>query len=160
MAAEFKNRWNILWIGGTAASALALALLAGLARGQQTSGGRGEVVKIMEAYDPPFEAQIKTLLEAAKADMLPGGRLFLCTDTKLSTFSTNGALEMRAETPHCIYDSTLKTISSDQRLRVWTADGMIMEGYGFFFQLTNSDFTISNRVRTTIQGSLTNSFFR
>ena len=155
------NRWNILFCGGAAACAIMLALLAGIARGQQTSGAKGEIVKVqLEAHDPPHEAQVKTLLEGAKADMLPGGRLFLFTEARLSSFSTNGTLEMRAETPRCIFDSVRKTVSSDQRLQVWTADGMFTEGEGFFLQLTNSNLIISNRVRTTIRGSWTNSFLK
>ena len=154
------NRRNSIWISLASVAAVAVALLAGFARGQQASGGKGEVVKVMEAHDPPFESQIKTLLEGARADMLPGGRLFLFTDAKLSTFSTNGTLQMRAETPKCIFDSALKTVSSDQHLQVWTADGMYTEGYGFFFQFTNSSIIISNRVRTVVRGTWTNSFIR
>ena len=140
---------------------MTLVLLAGSVRGQRTAGAKGEVVKVLlETHDPPYETQVKTLLEGAKADMLPGGRSFLITDTKLSTFSTNGTLEMVAQTPQCIYDSTLKTVSSAQRLQVWTADGMFTEGQGFFLQLTNSSLIISNRVRTTIRGVWTNSFLK
>jgi hypothetical protein len=140
---------------------MTLVLLAGTARGQKTTGAKGEVVKTpLEMHDPPFEAQIKTLLEAANVDMLAGGRLYLCTDMKLSTFSTNGTLEMWAQTPQCIYDSAAKTVSSDQRLRVWTADGMFTEGEGFFLQPTNSILIISNHVRTTLRGAWTNSFLK
>ena len=140
---------------------MTLVLLAGSARGQRTTGAKGEVVKAqLEMHDPPFEAQVKTLLEGAKVDMLTGGRLFLFTDAKLSTFSTNGTLEMWAQTPQCIFDSTAKTVSSDQRLRVWTADGMFTEGQGFFLEPTNSILIISNHVRTSLRGAWTNSFLK
>ena len=154
------NRRNQILIGIAAAAALSLAFLAGLARGQSAAGAKGEAIKVMEPHDPPFESQVKTLLEGASADMLRGGRLFVLTNARLSTFSTNGTLEMRAETPSCIYDSALKTVSSEQRLQVWTADGMFTEGYGFLFQFTNSNIIISNRVRTVVRGSWTNSFIR
>ena len=86
--------------------------------------------------------------------------MYLCTDTKLSTFSIYGTLEMWAQTPQCIFDSAEKTVNSDQRLRVWTADGMFTEGQGFFLQPTNSILIISNHVRTTIRGAWTNSFLQ
>lgn len=155
------NRWNILLVSVAAASVMTLVLLAGSARGQKTAGAKGEVVKVqLETHDPPYEAQVKTLLEGAKADMLPGGRLFLFTDAKLSSFNTNGALEMVAETPHCVFDSTAKTVSSDQHLQVWTADGLFTEGKGFILQLTNSNLIISNHWRTTLRGAWTNSFLK
>jgi hypothetical protein len=154
------NRWNIFFVSA-AAAAITLALLAGIARGQQTTGAKGQVVKVqLEMHDPPFDTHIKTLLEGAKVDMLPGGRLFLFTGMKLSTFSTNDALERLAETPQCVFDSVQKTVSSDQHLQVWTADGMFTEGVGFFLQLTNSNLIISNRVRTTIRHAWTNSILQ
>ena len=82
MAADFMNRWNILFVSVAAASVMTLVLLAGSARGQKTTGAKGEVVKApLEMHDPPFEAQVKTLLEAAKVDMLTGGDC-ICAPTR------------------------------------------------------------------------------
>jgi hypothetical protein len=137
---------------GGAIMALFATLLAGAAPGEPAA--KAELTEFrapLENYPSPNEAQAKTLLEGAKAEPQPGG-WFLLTDVKLKTFSTNGTLELLAESPQCFFDSVRRTVSSAGPLQVRKADGTFyLEGEGFLLQPTNSNLTISNRVHTVIR---------
>jgi hypothetical protein len=123
-------------------------------RDQQVASGEATDFKVhLEDYEPPNETQVKTLLEGARAQLLPasGGRI-LFTDAKLSSFATNGALQRFAETPECVFDSVRKTISSAGILHVQTADRkLFLQGEGFLLQVTNTSLIISNKVHTIIR---------
>ena len=112
----------------------------------------------LEYFDPPHELQMKSFLEGAEAEPQSDG-LILIRDAKLQTFHEDGSHEMTVTTPQCIFDSKLQTVSSAGPLQVQsTDDKLLLKGEGFFWQLTNSDLIISNRVSTTVRGPLTNSF--
>lgn len=112
----------------------------------------------LEYFDPPHELQMKSFLEGAEAEPQSDG-LILIRDAKLQTFHEDGSRDMTVTTPHCIFDSKLQTVSSAGPLQVQSSDDKLqLEGEGFFWQLTNSDLIISNRVSTTVRGPLTNSF--
>jgi hypothetical protein len=141
-------------LAGGAIGALVAALLAGAARGEPLA--KAELTDFrapLENYPPPNEAQAKTLLEGAKAEPQPGG-WFLLTDVKLKTFSTNGTLELLAESPQCFFDSVRRTVSSAGPLQVRKADGTFyLEGEGFLLRPTDFNLTISNRVHTVIRNA-------
>ena len=112
----------------------------------------------LEYFDPPHELQMKSFLEGAEAEPQSDG-LILIRDAKLQTFHENGSNEMTVITPLCTFDSKSQTVSSAGPLQVQSSDDkLLLEGEGFFWQATNSDLIISNRVRTTVRGPLTNSF--
>lgn len=123
----------------------------GLLHAQQMTGIEAMDFKIqLEMYPPPNETQVKTLLEGAKAEPGPNGRILLSA-ASVKTFETNGTLQLVADAPKCVFDSTGKTVSSDGALKVHTADGkFVLEGQGFVLQQTNSDLVISNNVHTII----------
>ena len=104
-----------------------------------------------ENYPPPNEGQVKTMLEGAKASAQSAG-LIMITEARLKTFSTNGTLEMLAQTPKCMLDSVQKTVSSSNALQIQSTDGrFLLEGEGFLLQQTNSHLIISNRVHTVLR---------
>jgi hypothetical protein len=112
----------------------------------------------LEYFDPPHELQMKSFLEGAEAEPQSDG-LILIRDAKLQTFHENGSNEMTVITPLCTFDSKSQTVSSAGPLQVQSSDEkLLLEGQGFFWQATNSDLIISNRVHTTVRGPLTNSF--
>ena len=119
---------------------------------QQLSGMEASDFRFQwENYPPPHEAQVKTLLEGAKAQAQSAGQIII-TDAKLKTFSTNGSLEMIAQTPKCVLDSVQRTVSSSSALQIQSTDGrFFLEGEGFFLSQTNSNFTVSNRVHTILR---------
>jgi hypothetical protein len=132
-----------LW---TAGSLLPAALQA------QIAGMEATDFKVqLESYPPPNESQPKTLLEGAKAQPRPGGHILL-TAAKVKSFSTNGSLEMVAEAPQSVFDSTQRTLSSTGPLQVLTSDAkFVLRGEGFLLRQTNGVLIISNRVHTVIR---------
>jgi hypothetical protein len=136
-----------------AAAILAGGVLAGaVLDGEPTGPEMLDFKANLENHPPPNESQVKFLLEGARAQ--PHSGQIWITDAKLTSYRTNGALEIEAETPRCIFDSAQKTVSSREFVQVHTADHRyLLEGEGFLLQQTNSQLTISNRVHTVIRNA-------
>lgn len=132
---------------------ISLGLFAAFA--QPTTEARVKGFRVPQYCDPPRETQMKSLLEGAEAEPLPGG-LIAITNLKLQTFNeVTGEPQMLVSAPKCVFDSSRQTLNSDGPLQVRTADrNLLVEGEGFFWQQTNSNLIISNRVRTTVNGPL------
>jgi hypothetical protein len=112
----------------------------------------------LEYFDPPHELQMKSYLEGSEAQPITNG-LILIRKAKLKTFHEDGTVEMTVMAPECVFDSRQQTVNSAGPLQVQTSDNkLLLEGTGFFWWQTNSDLMISNQVRTTITGTLTNTF--
>ncbi len=108
---------------------------------------------VPEYYDPPYERQMKSLLQGAEAEPQPGGMIWI-TEVKLQTFSETGEPQMLVQAPHCLFDSVQRAVSSSGPLSVRSVNGQFyLEGEGFLWQQTNSNLTISNRVRTVIRNT-------
>lgn len=111
--------------------------------------------KIGEPYGPPYEKQIKSLLEAGKALPLPGGKYLLSEGVILHTFSETNTAQLVVRVDQCFYEPTARSIDSSGPIQMQTADGKFtIQGTGFFWQQTNSSLIISNQVHTTIQADL------
>ena len=124
---------------------------------QLISSGIGEH---LQSYEAPNRGQVKLLLEAPQGESMPDSQILL-TEATLKTFATNGVLEQIAETPQCIFDYTRRTVSSGGPLFIHTADGKSwMQGQGFWLQLTNSHFIISNQVHIVIRNKSSAPVFR
>jgi len=125
--------------------------------GAQSATTKVRNFSVPEYFDPPHEAQMKSLMEGAEAEPEPEGRIRI-TQLKMQTYTEDGAKEMLVTAPRCIFDTGRRTVSSAGPLQVQTADEkLLVKGEGFCWQQTNSDLIISNHVRTTIRGALTNS---
>ena len=112
----------------------------------------------LEYFDPPHELQVKSYLEGAEAEP-QGEGLILLRDAKLQTFQEDGAPEMTITTPQCFFNMKDQTVNSAGPFQMRKSDdAFLQEGVGFFWQKTNSEFIISNRVHTTVKGRMTNSF--
>ena len=112
----------------------------------------------LEYFEAPHELQMKTFLEGTEAEPAANGTI-LIRGAKLQTFHEDGSVEMTVRAPQCIFDSREQTVSSAGPLQVQTSDEkLVLEGEGFFWRQTNSDLIISNRVKTTVSGTMTNSF--
>ena len=141
-----------LLISAGAAAAFGLAAGAGFARAQEAGGPELQDFRAqLENHSPPNEAQVKTLLEGARARQR-SDKTWAISDAKLRTFRTNGAPELLAETPFCLYDTTQQTVSSDGPVQIRTVDqAFLLEGQGFLLRQTNSSLIISNRVHTVVR---------
>ena len=153
MRAELPaNLKRLLGLFSAIAIALAIVWLGTVARAQLTGMEAYDFKVQLENYPPPNENQIKSLLEGDKAQSWSNG-LILITAAKLSYFSSNGLIEMVAESPSCVFDSApaQRTISSTNHLRIHSAnERFTLEGDGFLLQ-TNNVLIVSNRVHTLIR---------
>ena len=132
--------------------ALGLAMFPGSGYAQPVVGVKG--FKVPEYFDPPHETQMKSMLEGTQAERQPDGR-FLVAEAKWRTFRVTGEGEITVETPQCLYDPALRTISSPRPLHVQTADGTFsIDGEGFRYQQTNSTLLVSNRVHTILHPAM------
>jgi hypothetical protein len=139
------NRSVIL---GAWLAALAFALAAGTA--PPLGFGRVKDFSVPDFYPPPNQNQMKSLLSGAEAEPLPGG-LIRIKQVKVESFNVSGVLEMTILAPECLYDTGTRSASSPGPLRMTSGNGqLVIEGTGFLWQQTNSVFTISNQVRTTL----------
>lgn len=149
-----------------AAGVLVWLLLAALVAIGSADGALGAAVpkglviqnfrSALEFHPPPHQQQMKSFLEGARAEPLPGGSYRL-TGVRLRTFREQGEPEMTVEAPESIFDREQRTVSSAGALRVATADGkFLIEGEGYRWGQTNSSLTISNRVRTVVHPELFN----
>jgi hypothetical protein len=133
-----------------AAVAIWLAAAASGMRAQQS--GRATHFTTTEYYEPPNQQQVKTILSGAEALPQTGGRLIV-KQLKLQTFAPDGKPGIIVTAPECIYDTLGGTARSAGPLQLQTGDGKFrVEGEGFLWRQTNSLLTISNQVRTVIEG--------
>src|ERR1017187_1460007 len=116
-------------------------------------------LRVPEDYPPQNQAQMKSLLEAAKALPL-SNNVSLLIQVKMQTFRTNGQPQWLVQTPRCFHDSDRHAANSTEPLHVQTADGKFYtDGDGFLWTETNSMLVISNHVHTAVfRSALTNSF--
>src|SRR3954467_8415298 len=86
--------------------------------------------RVPQFFESPHETKMKSLLEGAEAEPQPGG-LIRIANFRLQTFNEQGENTMTVRSPHCIFDSTKQTVSSDGPLEVRTTDGkLLVEGEG------------------------------
>ena len=112
----------------------------------------------LEYFDAPHEYQMKSFLEGTEAELGQDGLIFI-RNAKLQTYHEDGTLDMTITAPECTFDSKQQTVSSAGALQLQSADDKLLhEGKGFFWRQTNSELIVSNFVRTTVRGPLTNTF--
>src|ERR1051325_6686780 len=148
----------ILKIIAAATVALVLAALANASNGAaEDSRGRDPGIRTagihfnLQSYDAPNRGKVKLLLEAPNGESMPDSQILL-TDAKLKSFATNGVLERVAESPQCVFNYAQRTVSSAGPLFIYSADKQSqLHGLGFWLQLTNSHFIISNEVHIIIR---------
>ncbi len=114
----------------------------------------GSNFKVVDLFDPPYERQIKSMIEGARWRHQDSQTVV--NDAKVQTFRTNGAVELIIEAPEAFYDDTHKAVNSAGPVKFRTADGrFFLSGVGFLWLQTNSTLYISNRVQTIVFPELT-----
>jgi hypothetical protein len=117
----------------------------------------------LDYFPPPHELQMRSYLEGTESEMGPNGTIIL-HNAKLQTFHEDGSKEMIMSAPQCVYDYGSHIVHSDGPLKMQMWDENNQHAYqvqgsnGFYWQQTNSLLIVSNQQKTTISGSLTNSF--
>ena len=150
----FQPGWQVL---------LAVLFLCAAARTTQAQTNKpsgASLAKIIDFqspgnyYEPPFQQQMKYLVQGAQAQPLANA-CYLINQLKLTTFQTNGGVEMIIAAADCVLDSKSHVAASPGPLSVRTADGrFFLEGQGFAWVQSESSLNISNRVHTVIHQGL------
>ena len=108
-----------------------------------------------EKPGPDRPNRLVTFITGTEAEMLAND-VSLVKQMRLEHYPEDGITNLIATAPECLLDAANRTASSTNRIELRTASGLFIEGQGFFCDLTNFNFVISNRVRTLIQQDLTN----
>lgn len=132
---------------------MALGFFAVAVRAQQNGIRHASDFSSVEYFETPHQRQMKSRLSGAEAQPLSGG-LLLIKKLKLEMFKEDGRLEYVVEAPDCAYDTSHSTASSPGPLQLRTGDGKFrVTGEGFLWRQNDSFLTISNHVRTVIEGA-------
>jgi len=108
-----------------------------------------------EKPGPDHPNRLVTLITGTDAELLPND-ISLVKQMRLEHYPEDGITNLIATAPECLLDAANRTASSTNRMELRTASGLFIEGQGFFCDLTNFNFVISNNVRTLIEQDLTN----
>jgi hypothetical protein len=136
---------------------LALAAAAPL-WAQIQQGFKGSGWKFPEYYETPRSATnrtypLKGLISGAEGRHLSNS-FYLVTGMRLEHYEWNGATNLLARAPECLFNLQTRVAWSTGRLEIVGLGGaLVMEGrHGFQARMTNATLTVSNRVRTVIRG--------
>jgi lipopolysaccharide export system protein LptA len=107
-----------------------------------------------EFYDPPWQSQLRSLVQGARAETLASNQV-LISQAKVQNYRTNGEAEFVGEAPQCTYDRDAHSVSSPGTIRLQTGDGkLVIQGTGFRWIQTNGMLFISNAVHTDLSAGL------
>ena len=137
------------------------ALLVFVAPAQLSKYARTKDFRYTEHYDRPIAPgnptnALKVLVRGTEGQYLDND-LVRITTARIEHYPITGkGTNLVANTPLCLFDPNARTLTSTDRVDIIARDGAIhVNGNaGFRFDTTNSILHVSNRVRTTIQGSL------
>jgi len=137
------------------------ALLVSITRAQISKFARTKDFRYTEHYDKPIAPgnptnALKVLMRGAEGQYLPDDQVRI-TAARIEHYPFTGkGTNLIAITPICLFDPNKHTLTSTDRVDIIARDGAIVVNgsAGFRFETTNTTLHVSNRVRTTIQGSL------
>ncbi len=121
-------------------------------RAQVQMGG----LKLQENYPKRFVGdtnRLKYAVTSKKAQMAAPSR-YRAQGMRIENFAEDGSTNIIAEAPECFLNNKDKTATSTNRLELETGNGLHIEGYGYFCQLTNFTLYLSNSVKTRISRGL------
>jgi hypothetical protein len=140
---------------------LVLAVAAPLVA-QIQQGFKSTAWKFPEYYETPLPGRnrsfpLKGLISGEQGRHLSNS-LYFVTGMGLEHYSWEGATNLLARAPECLFDMNTRVAWSTGRLEIVGMGGRLtIEGrQGFQASLTNSTLIISNRVRTVIERGLLN----
>jgi hypothetical protein len=137
------------------------ALLASMVRAQSSKYARTKNFVWTEHYDRTISPgnptnALKIQIRGAEAQGFQGDQLRITTAHIEHYPVTGKGTNLVAMTPLCLFDPNAHTLTSTDRVDIIARDGAVVVNgsAGFRFDMTNTTLHVSNRVRTTIQGSL------
>jgi hypothetical protein len=141
-----------------AASALFLAFIAAAPLVAQIQQGfKSSAWKFPEYYETPRSETnrtypLKGLISGAEGRHLSNS-FYLVSGMWLEHYEWNGATNLLARAPECVFNMETRVASSTGRLEIVGLGGALtIEGnQGFLARMTNATLTVSNRVRTIVR---------
>jgi len=149
---RFGLRWSLLLVLAVAAPLVA----------QIQQGFKGTALKFPEYYEMPLPGKNRTYplkgLFSGEQGRHLSNSIYFVTAMRLEHYEMDGATNLLARAPECLFDMDTHMAWSTGRLEIVGMGGALtIQGHqGFRASLTNSTLIISNRVRTVIQRGLLN----
>ncbi|HEV2692142.1 MAG TPA: hypothetical protein VG347_04535 [Verrucomicrobiae bacterium] len=138
---------------GLVLAAMFLFIAAGPDRAQQMPPAHATSFSTDMYYEVPNEDKVKMRLSGSESLPLPGGYLDV-KKMKVETFTTNGIVQLVAESPQCTLRYADGVADSPGHLEMRSGDGKIhVSGDGFQFMLKQDamSLNLSNHVHTVIE---------
>ncbi|HUR45570.1 MAG TPA: LptA/OstA family protein [Candidatus Saccharimonadales bacterium] len=113
-------------------------------------------LKLQENYPKRWGGdtnRLKYAITSKKAQMAGPSR-YRTQGMRIENFAEDGSTNIIAKATECLLNNKDKTATSTNRLELETGNGLQIEGYGYFCQLTNFTLYLSNAVKTRISRSL------
>jgi len=107
-------------------------------------------------YEAPNDNKVKMRLSGTESLPLPGGFLDV-KNMKVETYATNGAVQIKAESPQCTLRYAEQVADSPGHLEMQSGDGKIhvtADGFLFVLKQDAMSLNLSNNVDTIIKTGL------
>ena len=141
-----------------------VALLVWPLSAQIRAGFKGSGSKYPEFYPLPLTggSQTNRLRGMFLGDQWQhlSNKVFRVTEMRIEHYAVNGATNLVAVAPECLFDAEARVAWSTGRLEIIGNSGAVtIHGQrGFFARMSDSTLTISNQVKTAIQRDFVGSF--
>lgn len=115
--------------------------------------------KMPEYYDQTATGttnRLKSMVTGARAMPAPGRpNLWALDQMHIENYELDGRTNLTATAPTCLFDVPTRSVSSTGRIEITAMNGqLLLDGQGFFLEVTNTQFIISNHVRAVIRQAL------
>lgn len=117
---------------------------------------RPKFYDLYEKRYPGDTNRFKSIVSSEQAEIV-GQNLYRGKGMRIANYSEEGSTNIIIQAPECLLNWKERTATSTNRLELETGNGLRLEGYGYFCELTNFTLWVSNKVRTRIQRSLAES---
>jgi len=142
-----------LWL---ALAAMLLFIAVEINRAQQVPAARSTSFSTDMYFEAPNEDKVKMRLSGSESSPLPGGYLDV-RNMKVEAYSTNGTMQLKAESPQCTLRYAESVADSPGHLEVSSGDGKVHISADGFLLVLKQDATsliLSNNVHTVIDSGL------
>jgi hypothetical protein len=144
-----KQFWLVL-------AAMFLFIAVEMNRAQQVPAAHATSFSTDMYYETPNEDKVKMRLSGSESSPLPGGYLDV-KNMKIEEYSTNGTMQLQAESPQCTLRYAESEADSPGHLEMRSGDGKVHITADGFLLVLKPDATLlhlSNNVQTVIESGL------
>jgi hypothetical protein len=144
-----KQSWLVL-------AAMFLFIVVELNRAQQMPATHATSFSTDMYYEAPNEDKVKMRLSGSESLPLPGGYLDV-RNMKVEAYSTNGIMQLQAESPQCTLRYAESVADSPGHLEMISGDGKVhltADGFLLVLKPDATSLILSNNVHTVIDSGL------